>query len=216
MELYLDELATVRQTLGLERLHILGHSWGGMLALEYALGQPDGLAGLILSDTAASLPQWVAEVQQLVAKLPVETQQVLKAHQEAGTTDSPEYREAYKVFSRRHILPLDPKPEYWTRAADKPGNTVYRTMWGASEVHVTGTLKDWDVIRRLGEIHVPTLVLCGRHDEATPVLAETIQHGIKDAEMVIFENSAHAPHVQETERYLQVLDQFLDRVEKTT
>jgi proline-specific peptidase len=210
---YVDEVSMVRCALGLERIHILGQSWGGMLAMEYALTQPTGLMGLILTDTAASLPQWAAEGQRLVAELPVDVQQTLRKYQESGTTDSPEYWEAYKVFSRRHILSLDPKPEYWTRMADKPGDEVYHAMWGESELHITGTLKEWDITSRLGEIRVPALVLCGRYDEATPVLAETIHRGIPGSKLVIFENSAHFPHIQETERYLQVLAQFLSGVE---
>lgn len=213
LELYVEEAVTVRRALKLERVHILGQSWGGMLAMEYALTQPTGLVGLILADTGASLPQWASEAKRLVAELPVEVQQALQRNLEAGTTDSPEYREAWKEFSRRHILSLYPRPEYWTRMANKPGEEVYHTMWGASEIHITGTLKDWDITTRLSEIRVPTLVLCGRNDEATPCIAETIHRGIADSELVIFEKSEHVPHITETELYLQVLDHFLSRVE---
>lgn len=213
VELYVDEVSVVRRALGLERVHILGQSWGGMLAMEYALTQPAGLVGLILADTGASLPQWASEAKRLVAELPVDVQQTLQKHLEAGTTNSLEYREAYKVFSHRHILSLEPRPECWVRMANKPGGEVYQTMWGASEIHVTGTLKDWDITSQLGEIRVPTLVLCGRRDEATPTLARTIHRGIPGSELGIFENSEHVPHITETERYLQVLGQFLSRVE---
>jgi pimeloyl-ACP methyl ester carboxylesterase len=78
---------------------------------------------------------------------------------------------------------------------------------------VTGTLKDWDITNRLGEIRVPTLVIGGRYDEATPTITETIHRGIPGSEWVIFEKSAHFPHIEETERYLTVLSQFLNRVE---
>ena len=213
LDLYVEEVEAVRRALGLGRAHILGQSWGGMLAMEYALTQPAGLASLILADTAASLPQWAAETKRLVAELPPEVQQTLRQHEEAGTTGSPEYKAAYRVFSLRHICRLDPRPECVTRTADKPGDDVYHTMWGASEVYVTGTLKDWDITSRLGEIRLPTLVLGGRYDEATPVLTETVHRGIAGSEWVIFENSAHLPHVEETEMYLQVLNRFLGRVE---
>ena len=216
VDVYVEEVDVVRRALGLERVHILGQSWGGMLAMEYALTQPAGLASLILADTAASLPQWASEMKRLVAELAFDVQQTLQKHIEAGTTDSPEYRQAYRVFSLRHICRLDPRPDCWTRMASKPGDEVYHTMWGPSEIHVTGTLKDWDVTSRLGEIRLPTLVLGGRYDEATPVLAETIHRGIPGSEWVVFENSAHVPHIEETERYLQVLGRFLNRVEAQT
>jgi proline-specific peptidase len=86
-------------------------------------------------------------------------------------------------------------------------------MWGPSEFHVTGTLKDWEIIDRLGEIGVPTLVIGGRYDEATPAITETVHRGIPGSERVIFENSSHMPHLEETERYIRVLTDFMERVE---
>jgi len=186
-----------------------------MLALEYALLQPEGLASLILADTAASAPQWVAEANRLVSELPPEVQQTIRTHEAQGTTDAPEYQEACRVFSRRHASGhIDPKPEWVRQAFEKlEDNEVYLTMWGPSEFCATGTLKDWDITDRLGEIRIPALVIGGRYDEATPALTETVHRGIPGSEWVIFENSAHFPHIEETERYLQVLDQFLSRVE---
>jgi len=100
--------------------------------------------------------------------------------------------------------------------AGKPGDDVYQVMWGPSEWYLTGSLKDWDITNRLGEIRVPTLVIGGRYDEATPMITETLHHGIVGSEWVIFESSGHFPHIEETERYLQVLDRFLRRVEAQT
>lgn len=213
--LFVEELGEIRRVLGLDRVHILGHSWGGQLAMEYALTQPAGLASLVLADTLASASQWAQEAKCLIKDLPIEVQQTIQTHEAAGTTGSPEYQEAMKVFSRRYASGhIDPKPD-WVKEAFKKlkNNEVYLTMWGPSEFYLTGTLKDWDITNRLGEIRIPALVLCGRYDEATPVLAETIHRGIPGSEMVIFEHSAHFPHIEETERYLQVLDQFLSRAE---
>ncbi len=86
-------------------------------------------------------------------------------------------------------------------------------MWGPSEFHATGTLREWDVRGRLGEIDIPTLVTAGRYDEATPDLAETLRRGIPNSEVVIFERSAHMAHAEEPERYRQVLKDFLTGVE---
>lgn len=214
VDLYVEEVGVIRRALGLERVHILGHSWGGMLAMEYALTQPAGLASLILADTGASVPQWVAEMRRLVAELPAEVQQTILKHEAAGTTDSSEYQEACRVYSRRHCGGrIDPRSDCLNRIAGKPGDEVYHTMWGPSEWYATGTLKDWDITNRLSEIRVPTLVIGGRYDEATPAVTETVHRGIPGSEWVIFENSGHFPHIEETERYLQVLGQFLNRVE---
>lgn len=215
VELYLRELAAVRRALGLERVHLLGQSWGGMLALEHALSQAEGLLSLVLADAPASMPQWSAEANRLRALLPPEVREVLDRHEAAGTTDDPAYQEAMMVFYRRHVCRLDPWPPCLERTFAKMEQAplVYLTMVGPSEFHVTGSLKDWDVTGRLGEIKAPTLVLGGRHDEATPAITATLQQGIPGARRVIFENSAHMPHLEEPEFYLRVLRDFLAECE---
>ena len=85
VELFLDELATVRQELGLDHIHLSGYSWGGMLAMEYALTQPEGLASLNLASSPASIPQWIAGANRLRKELPQEVEQTLRHHEEAGT-----------------------------------------------------------------------------------------------------------------------------------
>lgn len=216
--LFVEEVGVIRRALGLERVHILGQSWGGMLAMEYALTQPPGLASMIVADSPASMPQWVAEANRLRSELPSEVQQILLKHEKAGTTDDPAYQEAMLVFYRRHVCRLDPWPDCVNRAFEKltQNPEVYHTMNGPSEFHVVGTLKNWDIVDRLGKIRVPTLVIGGRYDEATPTITETVHRGIPGSEWVIFEDSSHMPHLEETERYIQILDQFLSRVEAQT
>ncbi|MFQ6043186.1 MAG: proline iminopeptidase-family hydrolase [Candidatus Poribacteria bacterium] len=215
VSLFVEELGVMRHALGLERVHILGQSWGGMLAMEYALTQPAGLASLIVADSPVSMPQWVSEANRLRAQLPSEVQRILLEHEAAGTTDSSEYQEAMLIFYRRHVCRLDAWPDCLNRTFEKlmQNPEVYSTMNGPSEFHVTGVIKDWDIVHRLGEICVPTLVISGRYDEATPAIAETVHRGIPGSERVLFENSSHTPHLEETERYMQVLTDFLYRVE---
>lgn len=216
--LFVEELGIIRKALDLEHVHILGHSWGGMLAMEYALTQPIGLESLIIADSPASMPQWVAEANRLRLELPTDIQEILLKHEEAGTTDDPAYGEAESVFYRRHVCRLEVWPECLNRMVEKLMKypEVYNTMNGPSEFHVIGVIKDWDIVHRLGEIRVPTLVISGRYDEATPVIAETVHRGIPGSKWIIFENSAHVPHLEETEHYLQVLTDFLDHVESQT
>ena len=89
VELFVDEVRAVREALGLERVHLFGNSWGGMLAMEYALTRPPGLASLVLASAPASIPQWIEETGRLRAQLPAEVQEVLDRHEAAGTTDDP-------------------------------------------------------------------------------------------------------------------------------
>jgi L-proline amide hydrolase len=215
VELFVEELGAVRKALALDHLHILGQSWGGMLGMEYALTQPSGLASLTIADSPASMIQWVSEANRLRAQLPPEVQQTLLHHEQNGTTDSREYQDAMLVYYRRHVCRLDSWPDCVTRTFEKLAQypEVYNTMNGPSEFHVIGTLKTWDITDRLHEINVPTLLLSGRYDEATPIIVEPIQRSIPGSEWIIFENSSHMPHVEETELYLQVLDRFLMHVE---
>jgi L-proline amide hydrolase len=213
--LFVEEVGVVRQALGLDHLHILGQSWGGMLGMEYALTQPSGLVSLTVANSPASMAQWVSEANRLRAALPPDVQQTLLQHEEQGTTDSQEYQDAMLVFYRRHVCRVDDWPECVTRALEKLAQhpEVYYTMNGPSEFHVIGTLKTWDITNRLPEITVPTLLLSGRYDEATPMIVETIHRGIPGSEWILFEQSSHLPHVEETERYIEVMDEFLRRVE---
>jgi proline-specific peptidase len=215
VDLYVAEINAVRQALGLEHIHLLGQSWGGMLAMEYALTQPPGLASLIVASSPASMIQWVEEANRLREDLPPEVQQTLLRHEAAGTTDSQEYADAMMVFYERHVCRVIPTPEYVQRTYDAIARNpeVYHTMNGPSEFHVVGTLKEWDIIPRLGEIAVPTLVTSGLHDEATPRIAATVHRGIPGSQWVVFEESSHMPHAEEPERYMRVLDDFLSAVE---
>ncbi|HLN11862.1 MAG TPA: proline iminopeptidase-family hydrolase [bacterium] len=215
VSLFVAEVGAVRQALGLDRIHLLGQSWGGMLAMEYATTEPAGVASLTVASSPASMPQWVEEANRLRADLPREVQETLLKHEAAGTTQDPAYEEAMLVFYRRHVCRLEPWPDCLNRtfaqlAADPE---VYHTMNGPSEFHVTGTLRNWSIVERLGWIKTPTLVTSGRYDEATPAIAETVHRGISGSEWVLFEKSSHTAHLEEPERYLQVLDAFLSRVE---
>jgi L-proline amide hydrolase len=214
VELFVRELHNLVDALGIrDRHHVLGQSWGGFLAQEYALTQPHGLRSLVLADTAASFPDFVAAANGLRALLPPEVEATLRRHEEAGTTDDPDYAEACQVFYRRHVCRLDPWPDEVVEAFAwiERDPTVYHTMNGPSEFHVIGSIRDWQSKDRLGEIRVPTLLVSGRHDEATPALQETLRDGIADAEWVVFEDSSHMPHVEERERYMQVVGDWLAR-----
>lgn len=212
VELFVRELHNLVDALGLRAgHHVLGQSWGGFLAQEYALTAPPGLRSLVLADTAASFPDFVAEANRLRADLPPEVQDTLLRHEGAGSTGDPEYAEACAVFYRRHVCRLDPWPDEVAEAfawIDRDP-TVYHTMNGPSEFHVIGSIRDWRSTDRLGRIGVPTLLVSGRHDEATPALQETLRDGIPDARWTVFENSSHMPHVEERERYLDVVGSWL-------
>jgi len=215
-ELFVEEVDAVREALGLERVHILGHSWGGMLGMQYACGKPEGLASLIVESSPASIPEWMPELARLRSELPPEVEATLREHEESGTTDDPAYEEAVMVFYQRHLCRVDPWPDWLVECFTilEANPEVYRSMNGPSEFHVIGTIRDWDITDRLGEIEVPTLVFSGRYDEVTPAMTEAVHRGIPGSEYTVLEESSHMSQAEEPERTLELVRDFLARVER--
>ena len=208
-----DEVDAVRSYLGLERIHLLGTSWGGMLALEHVLSGAEGIVSLILSSTLASLEQWAAEQLALKDALPSDVVEVLDRHDREGTYDDPEYEQAMEVYFDRHFYRgPKPRPELELMKAER-GIDVYRAMQGPNEWTPTGALRGWDVRDRLGEIDVPTLVMRGRYDMCTAPIAETLVEGIEDSGEVVLEESSHTPVLEETDLYLASISSFMRQSE---
>ena len=209
VDVFRDEVAAVRDQLGLEWIHLLGTSWGGMLAQEHVLAGAQGIVTLTLSSTLANLALWNEEQLRLRDALPPDVIEVLDRHERAGTYDDPEYEEAMEAYFDRHFY-RGPKPraELDAMAAQK-ATDVYRAMQGPNEWTTTGALKGWDMRDRLNDIDVPTLVVRGRHDMCTEPIAAELVAGIRGAREVVFEHSSHTPVLEETDRYLEVVGEFL-------
>jgi L-proline amide hydrolase len=217
-ELFGDELDNLVRRLGVEDNYVLfGQSWGGLVVARHAAQRPDGLHGLVIANSPASYPLWRREMDVLRAELPPGVDSELRAHEAAGTTDSPEYFKLMRVFYNRHVCRLRPWPADYVASfmemADD--NTVYATMNGPSEFTVTGTLKDYSVVDVLEDIEVPTLLISGRHDEATPVTVQPYFDQIHDVRWEVFEDSSHVPHLEEPERFREVLLGFLQDIQPT-
>jgi proline-specific peptidase len=215
-ELFIDELSTVRRELGLDRVHLLGQSWGGMLAMQYAIGQPAGLASIIVADSPADMTQWVDEANRLREGLPADVSAALRKHEAAGTTDHPAYLAAVEVFYRKHVCRLDPWPDPFARTATALADDglVYNVMNGPSEFHVVGKLKTWSILDGLGAIVAPTLLLSGAYDEATPAIVGAIKQRVPHAEWILFEQSSHTPHLEEPAAFNAAVLGFVAGVEQ--
>lgn len=212
VQLFKDELNELVEHLGVAGNYIvLGQSWGGMLAMEHALTQPAGLRAIVVCNAPASIPLWVAEADRLRMDLPPEVEATLRLHEAAGTTDSPTYEAAVDVFYARHVCRI-PKPEAYLRssAQEAADPTVYHTMNGPSEFHITGVIKDWDITEDLHRITVPTLLVSGRHDEATPTVVGQIHERIPGSEWVMLEHSSHLPHMEEPAGFRDHVVAFLE------
>ena len=215
-QLFKDELVALVRHLGIaEGYTVVGQSWGGMLAMEHALDHPAGLRAIVVADSPASMTLWVEEANRLRADLPADVQETLQRHEAAGTTGDPEYEAAVFVFYERHLCRVVPMPDCVMRSFDQlaANPTVYQTMNGPSEFHVVGSLAGWDITDRLHEISTPTLLVSGRHDEATPRIVGEIHARIPGAEWALFEHSSHMPHVEEPEAFLETVERFLAGVD---
>jgi proline iminopeptidase len=210
-----DELGGLLDALRLDRIHLLGQSWGTIVAAEYALAQPDRLVSLVLSDPCLSMPRYAGSGAVLRAALPADVRAVLDHHEAAGTLESEEYQAAYSEFFRRHVCRLDPWPDAATRTFTQINQTIYERMQGPNEMLISGIHKDYDITDRLGGLSVPTLFVCGRHGSTRPEDTAWYHSLVPGAELVVFENSSHVPHLEEPEKYLQTLRGFVHRAERS-
>lgn len=218
LDTFVSELSAVRSALRLDSVHLLGQSWGGMLALEHVLSGAPGIASLTLASTLASTQDWADAVHAQRAALPADVRAILDAHEAAGTTDSEEYGEAVMAFYREHVCRMWPFPDSVQRSfgyidADP---TIYSTMWGANEFVITGNLAEWDVRNRLAGISIPTLITSGAYDESAASVNSVMAERIPGAEWVVFESSAHMAHIEQQSEYLDVLARFLAQVDATS
>lgn len=211
IKLFIDEIKTVRSELGLNDIHILGHSWGGMLAIEYLLTKPDGIRSTILASSMISMPLYQIEVDKLKNALPQNVGTVMKKHEEAGTTASTEYRDAYAIYKKYHLFRNDVFPQKYSTPDDKIGNSVYAKMWGLSEAYGNGTMKNWDRVNQLKEIKLPVLITSGQYDELTPWQAGVTRDQIPSSELCIITNGSHLVHIEQEQNYLDIVSKFLDK-----
>lgn len=192
---FVEELEAVRRALGVRRWHVLGHSWGGTIALEYGARRPAELAGLVLASPLVSTRSWMADANILRHRLPAGVQAVL------DTCDPPKpvtsaCDRATTVFYRNYngrVPPPAAMQAYSRRFGGQGFNkTLYQTMWGPSEFTVTGTLADYDGEPLLVRLNGPrTLFIVGQYDEARPVTAAGFVERVPGAELAVIPGAAH-------------------------
>lgn len=197
VELFIEELEALVQHLGLSRFHLLGHSWGGMLAAEYALAHPSRLASLSLYSTAASAELMMGSLLPLYAGLQAE-----------GVP--PE--QFMDVFCVRHICRVAPMPEGLVRSLAMIGENpqVNLAMTASDETGaVVGTLAGWTSVDRLAQVAAPTLVMHGEFDELGASAHRPFLDLIPDVRGHVFLDASHASYAESPEEFSEVLGTFL-------
>ena len=214
VDYFVEELAEIIGQLKLKRFHLLGQSWGSMLAVAYYLQhRPSGLSSLILSGPFLSAPRFAADQRGLLARLSEKTRTAIMEAEARRKFDTPLYREAMDEFYRHYLCRMDPWPQPLLQTFKRMGAKVYQKLWGPSEFTATGILKDTDYTPRLGEIEVPTLFTAGEFDEATPETAAYYQSLIKGSKLKVLENTSHSHHLEAQSEFLSAVRDFLHKVE---
>jgi len=206
---FVEELAQVRAALELDDLHLFGSSWGGMLAMQYALDRKPSLRSLILCGSPASMIRWVRDCDELLAAQPEETRRTIREHENAGCTACPEYQAAILGFYRKHVCRLRPWLAGLERSFAEAGYQVYNTMNGPSEFTVTGTMKTWDIMDRLGEIAIPALLIGGRYDECTPAHMAEMHRRMPGSQLETIEDASHLCFAEQPEVFNSLVNAFL-------
>jgi proline iminopeptidase len=203
-ETWVADADALRAHLGHERVVLLGHSYGAFLALEYALRHPHRLAGLILCAGAAAVNYGDAIVAGAQARATPEQMAVYLQTLSAPAANDVALSDAWRAFLPMYFSHADPEI-----CAAMLRDTVFSAE--ASNRSLRDCLPHFDVRDRLGEITTPTLILAGRHDFVCPVspAAELLHRGIAGSTLVVFEESAHFPFIEEQDRYLGVVREWL-------
>jgi L-proline amide hydrolase len=154
---------------------------------------------------------WASEALVLRSTMPAEVAEALDRHEADGSLNDPEYLAATQAYYDVHVCRVLPNPPEVVRTFEimSHDSTVYNTMNGPNEFFCVGTLRGWSVVERVRHILAPTLLLSGRHDEATPATIQPFFDNIPDVRWEIFEDSSHMPFVEEPERFRAVVEEFL-------
>jgi proline iminopeptidase len=211
---YIEELETVRKALGLSECHILGQSWGTMLAVDYMLERkPAGVKSLVMSGPCLSASRWHDDCRRLISGMKEKDRNAILQGEASGDFDSAAYKKAAFRFYRKHTCRLFIWPPCALKTFGNVGTDIYRYMWGPSEFTITGTLKDYERADRLKELNVRVLYTCGRHDYAAPETCVYYRDMTPGSALVIFEGASHMHHVEKTREYLAATGAFIAKTD---
>ena len=210
LQTWTDELIALRQWLHLDRVHLLGQSWGGMLIMAYLIDcKPEGVESVILSSTLSSSVLWSHEQQRLIAFMPVDEQEAIAEAVRTGNFEAPAYLKANEHYTALHADEITADSPECLRRKKRFGLESYIEAWGPNEYTPTGTLKDFDYTARLHEIAQPTLVISGTNDECTPLIAKTMYDAIPHARWELLDGARHMTFIDQTDNYIRILTHWL-------
>ena len=213
---FVEEVEQVRKALNLNKdnFYLLGHSWGGILAMQYALKYQDNLKGLIISNMMSSCPAYGKYAQEVLA--PQFDQKVLDTIRQIeakGDFANPKYMELLLPnFYAKHICRITPWPEPVARSLGKINQSLYVSMQGPSEFGIGGNLTNWDVSKELPKIKTPTLTIGGTHDTMDPEHMKWMSTQVLHGRNITCPNGSHMSMYDDQKNYFPGLIQFIKDV----
>lgn len=217
---FVEEVEQVRLGLGLDRenFFLYGQSWGGLLAIEYALKYQQHLKGLIISNMMASIPAYNEYAETvLMPEMDPTVLAEIKAYEEAGDYENPRFMELLMEHHYvKHVLrmPAAEWPEPVNRSFEHINPSIYVLMQGPSELGASGRLVEWDRTADLGRIEVPTLVIGARFDTMDPAHMEWMASAVQNGRYLYCPNGSHLASYDDQETYFQGLIQFIHDVDE--
>ena len=218
---FVEEVEQVRVALGLDahNFFLLGHSWGGILGVEYALKYQRHLKGLVVSNMMSSIPAYNENARTVL--MPAMDQDILakiKSLEASGDTETPEYMALLEGHYQEHVLrlPAAEWPEPVNRSFARTNRSIYVPMQGPSELGASGTLVDWDRTESLEEIDVPTLVIAGTHDTMDPAFLEMMAGRFPKGRFLLCRNGGHMSMYDDQPTYFRGLIDFIVDVDQAS
>jgi len=213
---YVEEVETVRKALNLNKnnFYLLGHSWGGILAMEYAVKYKANLKGLIISNMMASCPAYDKYAEEVLApQMESSVLNEIRALEAANDFGNPRYMEILiPNFYEKHVcrIPAQDWPEPMSRSLNQTNQSLYVTMQGPSEFGLSGKLEQWNRMDDLKHIKVPTLVIGATHDTMDPAYMEKMANSMENGSFLLCPKGSHMCMYDDQERYMYGLIKFLN------
>jgi proline iminopeptidase len=211
---FVRELDSLRAKLGYEKFHVIGHSWGTILGLEYYRAHPEHVASLTLMSAALDLPAWEKNAKRLVKTLPDSLQKTIAKSEASGDFKNPAYEAALMEFYGRYVWRTPVQADLDTTFA-KANQAIYNYMQGPSEFTITGTLKKYDATSYLKDVKVPTLFTVGEYDEANPPTIKKHAGMTPGAKYAVIPKAAHIVQWDNPDETNRVIRAFLQAVDST-
>jgi len=216
-ERFVEEVEQVRKALGLNKdnFYLLGHSWGGILATEYALKYQANIKGLIISNMMASCPAYGKYADDVLAKqMDKKVLDTIRAIESKGDFSNPKYMELLTTnFYNEHLCRLKQWPEAINRAFPHINSQIYVMMQGPSEFGVSGRLENWDRSKDLPQLKIPTLTIGGKYDTMDPEYMKWMATQVQQGDSLICPNGSHCSMWDDQQHYFTGLIKFIKTVD---